>query len=324
MFAKPTVFVLGAGASYECGFPLGSELVSRIATTLDVNTASTERLLPFLFEKYGTENRDAMERAADHLRAVLKSSPSTDDALNWLSDDPVAIELGKIAIAAEILIAERTSDLANVSALEKFDSTWAHAFFSLAKRDLKRENVEHIFATTTVINFNYDRSLEHYLATAFVQRGPFAPDQARKLVESLNVIRPYGSLGNLWGNNSVPFGGTEDLDLKGIAKNILTFTEQRSADVSERMMQAISNARVVIFLGFGFHRQNVSALTVESASPDREVYGTTLGINHQISGQIREYIAKAVKPSPGRVYFHPVGAAKFLADFELPILTSAN
>ena len=56
MFAKPTVFVLGAGASYECGFPLGSELVSRIATTLDVNTASTERLLPFLFEKYGTEN----------------------------------------------------------------------------------------------------------------------------------------------------------------------------------------------------------------------------------------------------------------------------
>jgi len=171
--------------------------------------------------------------------------------------------------------------------------------FSLAKRDLKRENVERIFAATTIINFNYDRSLEHYLFSAFQQRGPFTADQARTLVGSLKIIRPYGSLGNLWGDDAIPFGDTERADVRAIAKNILTFTEQRSAAVSKQMADAISNARVVIFLGFGFHRQNVSALAVEELSADREVFGTTVGINHQISGQVREYIAKAVKPLSG-------------------------
>jgi hypothetical protein len=327
MFTKPTVFVIGAGASYECGFPLGGELVTRIAKALDVRTPNEDQLLPFIFDMYGIENRSAVETAAEHLRAVLKSSLSTDDALNWLSDDPAAIELGKIAIASEILIAETKGELSGADrpdVFAKFDSTWVHAFFSLAKRDLKRENVERIFAATTIINFNYDRSLEHYLFSAFQQRGPFTADQARKLVGSLKIIRPYGSLGNLWGNDAIPFGDTERADVRAIAKNILTFTEQRSAAVSKQMADAISNARVVIFLGFGFHRQNVSALAVEELSADREVFGTTVGINHQISGQVREYIAKAVKPSPGRVYFHPFSAAQFLAEFEIPILTSAN
>jgi len=132
MFTKPTVFVIGAGASYECGFPLGGELVTRIAKALDVRTPNEDQLLPFIFDMYGIENRSAVETAAEHLRAVLKSSPSTDDALNWLSDDPAAIELGKIAIASEILIAETKGELSGADrpdVFAKFDSTWVHAFF---------------------------------------------------------------------------------------------------------------------------------------------------------------------------------------------------
>ncbi len=270
MFTKSTVFVIGAGASYECGFPLGGELVKRIAATLDARTPHEDQLLPFIFEMYGTDDRTAIERAAEHLRSVLKSSPSTDDALNWLSDDRAAVELGKIAIVSEILIAERESELFHSKqpdVLSKFDATWLHGFFSLAKRDLKREDVARLFSATTIINFNYDRSVEQYLFQALQQRGPFSEDQARELTNSLDIIRPYGYLGSLWGDAPMPFGGAKGADLKAIAKNILTFTEQRSADVSRQMTDAISNARVR-----GISRFRISSTKCRCAHGERRIH----------------------------------------------------
>ena len=327
MFSKQTVFVIGAGASYECGLPLGIELVQRIAKSLDPATPHGEKLLPFLFDQFGSTERSDFERAAEDLRAALKSSPSTDDALNWLSSDPFAVKLGKTAIVKEILLAERNSVLYNSKSpaeFAKLDDTWLHHFFSMAKRDSRREDVGKIFKNTKIINFNYDRTIEQYLFLAFQQRGPLAAAEAASVVKSLDIIRPYGYLGSPWESKDLPYGRVEETNPLKMSDNILTLAEQRSEEVDHQIKQAISDAKVIVFLGFGFHRQNVEALTIDGKETERHIFGTTFKIDNQIGGNVADLIRIAVKSPPGSVRFYQYKAAQYLQTYELLILNSAG
>jgi hypothetical protein len=119
MFANPTVFVIGAGASAEYGLPLGPTLRDRIA--LSVNSQyrhgllqlGDENLLNAITLEFNGEKTalNAFIAAGRDLAASMPMHASIDEALQYWSGKPEAVQLGKIAIANEILGAERNSTL---------------------------------------------------------------------------------------------------------------------------------------------------------------------------------------------------------------------
>jgi hypothetical protein len=104
-------------------------------------------------------------------------------------------------------------------------------------------------------------------------------------VAALKIIRPYGTIGKLdWTErHEVGFGDSSIGDLFLVSRNIRTFTEQiEQPSIAAAIDQALQAARVVIFLGFGFHEQNLALFKVGSGSHRNNisrVLATSLGID---------------------------------------------
>jgi hypothetical protein len=233
---------------------------------------------------------NAFIAAGRDLAASMPMHASIDEALQYWSGTPEAVQLGKIAIANEILGAERNSTLSEKRDTGRVDvplGGWIWPFLSMTLgSDLTREQAELAFANVTLINFNYDRTVEQYLYWALQQYGRVSADEAASAVISLKQIRPYGSIGNLqWQENpGPPFGGSEGGDnLFSLAKSIRTYTEQQYEGTDQKIDQALDSARLVIFLGFGYHPQNMGLLKPVTSKryQIRTVIGTVRGISEE-------------------------------------------
>lgn len=275
MFQKNTVFIIGAGASFEVGLPLGTELKSRIADALRFRferfkgqTDGDYELFDALKQKYG-DRAGAYTTAGSELSKVIPTFPSMDEALNYFSSRPEVIETGKIAIVAEILRSEQNSALRINPQIGRpdpnaADSTWLGHFFSIAMSSIKQDDIENIFSKVTFINFNYDRVLEHFLFWALQSRALVKPDVAASIVGQLKIIRPYGAIGplNLLDGKGLPFGdfSTGRRNLFDLAKGIRTYTEQCASEIPISINEELDTADAVVIIGFGFHPQNMSLL----------------------------------------------------------------
>lgn len=63
---------------------------------------------------------------------------------------------------------------------------------------VRNSDVDNVGSNITIICFNYDRCIEMYLEHAIVNAFRDVPaDRARQIVARINIIHPYGSLGNL-------------------------------------------------------------------------------------------------------------------------------
>src|SRR6516162_3764670 len=267
MFNKPTVFIVGAGASAECGLPTGSQLKDRIRGGLGFQfeggqlRKGDEALLQLLRGRFSQVN--PYIKAGHELSATITTFPSIDEALHWWRPRLEIVELGKLAIAHYILDAERRSPLAGKQRsvnIEAANDTWLATFISMALSGLEQRAVSRAFENITIINFNYDRTIETYLYSALQRRGGISSEEAKQCVTGLKVIRPYGSIGKLdWQEQAgIPYGGHENSVAAQVEKNIRTFTEQAQEEtVSASINQALGNAEIAIFLGFGFHQQNM-------------------------------------------------------------------
>jgi hypothetical protein len=202
MFAKPTVFVIGAGASVEYGLPLGSTLKDRIASAVRYRFKEDgllqdgdETLLIAIRRQF--KNEDPYIAAGPDLAASMPMHASIDEALQYWSAKPEAVQLGKLAIANEILRAESNSSLSENRETRRVDvpsGGWIWPFLSMTLgSDLTREQAEQAFANVTLINFNYDRTVEQYLYWALQQYGRVSAAVAANAVTSLKQIRPYAS-----------------------------------------------------------------------------------------------------------------------------------
>src|ERR1700745_2107172 len=145
MFKQRVVFVIGAGASREYNFPLGSELKERIgdAVRFRFDHGSSRRvrgdhdLIDHIRRRVKGDRERANDytRAANVLAAAIPSFVSVDEALHFVSGTPEAVEVGKIAIVHQILEAERNSALAfdaRTGRLSEIPSGWLAEMFSIA------------------------------------------------------------------------------------------------------------------------------------------------------------------------------------------------
>lgn len=166
----------------------------------------------------------------------------------------------------------------------------------MASGSLRREEMQAAFSRVTIINFNYDRTIEHFLFSELQTKFRLIGDEAKQALAHLAIIRPYGAVGPLpWqdGDTAVPFGaglGNDHERLFAISQNIRTFTEQAIAhDIKTKIQAAIKQSRIIVILGFGFHQQNMSILS--SDKPDgKRIFATV----HNIDKENHENLARNI------------------------------
>lgn len=296
---QKTILVIGAGASYEFGLPLGSQLISQVSDALDFRWEFGHKpigkgdgyvleALGRLAKNKGIE-RNEYTRALGKLRSGVQGFLSIDNYLHSHSDDTLLVEAGKIAIARSILAAEAKSVLYLDSrqdgrlSFDKISNTWLHPFIRLLNANVKVRDVDNIFNNLAIICFNYDRCLEHALYEFLQISFAITAEKAAECMRQLPIVHPYGVVGPLpWqsNNKSVPFGDYKRNDLETLSENIFLFTEQKNdADFNLFIDRHVPGAQKMMFLGFGYYRQNMDLIARE-LNDVVQIVGTAKGLSN--------------------------------------------
>jgi hypothetical protein len=290
MFKKRTLFVVGAGASHEFGLPIGVKLADAIARMLDFkrdnsgfdNYSGGDGLLLEQMRRVAKGDQ-AYFPAARVIADGVRLSYSIDDFLDIHQKNHHTNLIGKAAIVRAILQAERSSQLYfdQSNAYNKLDmvhaeDTWIIKFVRMLGRNRRIEEIASVFDNVSFIVFNYDRCIEHFLIQALRQLYAIRHDQAAELVSKLDIIHPYGDVGSL--HHGVPFGGgvdADNIDCFELAKRIRTYTEVKQDEAKENIDIALQDAAAWVFLGFGYHEQNLRLLMPGPNGHDpKHIFGT--------------------------------------------------
>ena len=151
----------------------------------------------------------------------------------------------------------------------------------------------------SVITFNYDRSLEHYVFENLYGLLENSGIQRKELADVINhipFIHVYGSLGKLpWqvgvygnapylmgGNPSfVQYGGSDTppfTSRKDFLKVIqLMYEERKSNPEILAAKKLIAEADRIFFLGFGYDPINLEILGLPDLLTSQQIYGTAYG-----------------------------------------------
>jgi hypothetical protein len=303
MFRHKTVFVLGAGASFEAGMPLGVQLANRISSLLDIKwdvdgrRVKGENDFVTMLTMNGYSANDIEEISA--LSNGIRFARSIDEYLDRFKD-PATTKLGKLAIAYSILYAEKDSKF-SVERHEKdtletstIADTWYLWFSHLLFATTDRHKLDRLFGNLTIIDFNYDRCLDQFLRYAIRDAYRLHLADADALLATLTHLRPYGSIGELRTNanpNGVPYGAdTRGIDFPALLDGLKTYTEQANSEVVARIKEEFASARTIVFLGFGFHDPNMLLLSPTGKSDIGRILATTKGISESDMGIVQNNI----------------------------------
>lgn len=313
MYKPKTLFVVGAGASREVGFPIGQKLSEEIADLLyfEFDRDRLQNGDPKFFShlsRFFQDNRILNEHlhAARQMSKGLFLANSIDNYIDIHQHDPRISLCGKTAIIYKILNAERNSSLfidetePNATLdYKELEKTWLVPFSKILFEQVTLDKLDDLFNNIAIICFNYDRCIQHFLTHAINSLYSVPYDRAQGLVEKLKIYHPYGSAGKspkAGSDNGIKFGHSVDrLDIVDLSSSIKTYTEQVEEDqILEDLRQEVIEAETIVFLGFGFNPQNLSILTPESVVKPKKVLATAIGFSDSDCEDIKIHIAKAL------------------------------
>jgi len=234
-------------------------------------------------------NLGALTAVSREIASALPGCESIDDLLEQHSANPLYAIAGKLGIAECVAAAERNSPLRKdpttirLPAITKYSHHWLSRLLQGITKGCNVEALSGVFGHLKVINFNYDRCFEWFTLLWLCHVYALDEHEAWKILNSIEIIHPYGSLGPLptGSNQGFLFGAEPDAeDLIEIHKNILTYSESVEEDGRALQITSVTReATKVIFLGFAFHQQNMKLLDFEKGVMNsREVYATTVGM----------------------------------------------
>ncbi|WP_439614199.1 hypothetical protein [Reyranella sp.] len=340
MFKSKTVFVLGAGASCEVALPVGAELARIIQKRVNIewelgqfvpNGADID-LFKSIATKFGAELNEYM-RAGQVIREGILLANSIDDFLDRHNKNERVVQIGKLAIVGSILAGERASHIftsnhkpRDARFILNNEKSWYVRFLRLLGTGVNKDRLSTLFENVAFVDFNYDRCLQHFLVEALQPLYDISEQEARAVVATLKVLHPYGSLGDLTGNNSVPYGATYDrIDVFEVAERIRLYTEQINEhdQTIPEIKRTIGEAQRIVFLGFGFHRQNMDIVRPPTASA-RSIVGTAFGLSEEDRAVIQQSMGPLLG-SVGMTMDARTGRSRtYLDHIHLPDLTSAQ
>ena len=287
MLLKNTLFILGAAVSKDFEFPLGSGLRTEIANAIqergrsEIVIAAMSQLAPV----------DQWAEAARLLCDALPGATSIDDLLHFHQQRGVVVDVGKIGIAAAISAREkRCRDHSKLK-----DDSSAGDLLRFMLRGTTAQQLPEALSRASFITFNYDRSLEEFLARSLCRWG-IRLERSAELVANMTIKHAYGSIGEPFGSEANPFGSELTASrLLAMSKKIRTYTEEVESEAGDEIKSIVSAADRIVFLGCHPHPQNLALLAPRRGMKTTHIYGTV-------------YV-----PPPGDEHVHPS-----MADFVEP------
>jgi len=264
MIKKPTVLILGAGASMPYGFPSGQKLKEEVLFYLDFG--NSQNWYP-KFKQLGYKREDVEE-----FFAALNYSErnSVDEFLEYRTK---FLEIGKIAMTLALYPHETHLNLFNV------EPSWYKYFWS--KISTSFDNFEN--NKFSIITFNYDRSIEHYLFVTLKHAYGKSDEECADKIKKIPIIHPHGKLGSLpWEDGEkrkyepvLTLG-----EIKTISEQIIVVSEDlSSSDEFRECYKLLQSAEYIFFLGFGYNDMNLKRLKIsdfKSKTPIGTSYGMGL------------------------------------------------
>ena len=273
MITNDTVLVLGAGASMPYGFPSGHDLFFKIKKDL-INQSQDKRYLWGRLRTLGIKE----EVISDFQDALnYADSPSVDA---FLEHRPEFLRVGKLAIAINLIPYEDEKRLFNIGKSDDVPASWYR--YLMDKLDAK-DCGEFIHNKISIITFNYDRSLEHYLYTALKYRYGINDEECAKSISAIPIVHVHGSLGLLpWQKGTYCRSYENTLSLSEIAlasEQIIVMSEKDSgAPVFYTIHNLLEKASKIFFLGFGYHNTNLQRLGMGRLLIKTNKFGTSFGL----------------------------------------------
>jgi len=258
VITTPSVLVLGAGASAWAGFPVGVNLRTDILAAL---ISSDNRFQRSLLEVGFTQT--LIEEFHESFR---QSGQTSVDAFLEHRDD--LREVGKAAIAYQLIGHETPGRL-----FDRDMDWYAHLYkrMNCAFQDFGKNDL-------SIVTFNYDRSIEHFLFTALKNTHRKDDREVAERLAEIPIIHVHGRLGRLpWqgpgGRTYAPSPTPNDIRIA--AAGIRIVHDQVSQD--EAFSQArdlMKKAQRVVFLGFGYDEINVSRLIPKLSDVPGTLFGS--------------------------------------------------
>jgi hypothetical protein len=272
LIAFKTVFVLGAGASKPFGFPLGGELYDLVLT--EFNDGSAGRVHLTNTTPFASKDIDPFIEALRH------SGLFSVDA--FLERRPEFMDIGKAAMA--VLLVQKE----NPGALWGGPENWLQYLYN---RMIGGSLEEFAHNNVSFVTFNYDRSVEMFLATALGNAFGKSTEEVATVLNEIPIIHLHGRLGYLpWQNSSQGrvYGGNIDQRVMDICRKEIKVVHEDITDRDKdfaRAKHVLDNAQRVYLLGFGFGARNVERLDLRSLSPEA-FQGTAVGFREQEKNSI--------------------------------------
>jgi hypothetical protein len=323
MLPRKTVFIIGAGAGFDLNMPLGDALSIEIGNKTDINfdqaagptgDAHVWEAIRRVANERGVDV-NILRGAARSIKDGITYSRSIDSFLNNHNKNEDLKTCAKIALVQTILESERRSHLFIQPGERRFMShgqvrqSWLGDFMYLLQEGIEVSSVGDIFKNLTIINFNYDRCIEHFLFHALQSTFHVNAHRAEELIDgTLNIFHPYGVVGHVIGSGDprVDFGCSDFGDLVGLSKEIRTFNEKiEEGNELAKIRAEVSAAERIIFLGFHFHPPNMALLksqggltadvygtAMERSDPDMQILAREIGRTLGRTGGIRNYLVR--------------------------------
>jgi hypothetical protein len=260
---------------------------------------------------------------ARHIRDALPQAISIDNFIDAHRDNDKISLCGKLAIVRSILDAEKRSLLyfersrsgSNIN-FPRLEKTWYIPFLQLLTENCQKNELIERFKSITLIIFNYDRCIEHFIYYALQNYYRISGAEASELVQNINIYHPYGDVGTLpWvdQNGAMEFGVEPNTNqLLALSQKIKTFTEGTDPGASKilEIRKRMGIADRVVFLGFAFHKLNMQLITPEfrddTDNSEVKCFATTSGISYSdqevIDEQINELYRGRIKVNMANMY----------------------
>ena len=309
MIRQPTTLILGAGSSVPYGYPTGTQLVEQI-----ILLARKARIaggfidMPFGRIDLSGGFSDSYRQIEEFCERVRKLNPVSIDS--FLRDNPKIENIGRRVISYIIMTAEY-NDRGSISIHDKDNKNagfkgWYQLIFDALVSHCATPEELHELHGLNVVTFNYDVSLEYFLAKALLENERTQP-YAKEIFESIKIVHIYGKVGNICiANGKVGYDYGKYKKNEGISQEInedawvksencklhvaienknKTKEVLASAEVAKKFME---NSDRLLCMGFDFHRDNCDLIDMnESYWPPRKLFYLNYAKNSMLDNRVK-------------------------------------